>query len=173
MEQWLPVVGYEGFYEVSSLGNVRRIYQTKSGRDLHKPIPFILTPSTNSRGYREVEFFDQKSHTVHSLVCAAFIGPRPRGFDISHKNLCKTDNALENLEYLSRADHLRYSFKHGERPQWQKSGEQNSNARLTENQVQEIRELLKECHPQQKIADRFGVTQPTIWRIAHGITWIR
>jgi len=69
--------------------------------------------------------------------------------------------------------HLRYSFKHGERPQWQKSGEQNSNARLTENQVQEIRELLKECHPQQKIADRFGVTQPTIWRIAHGITWIR
>jgi len=173
MEQWLPVIGYETFYEVSSLGRIRRTYQTKAGRDLHKPIPFLLTPTINSSGYLAVEFKDQKSHTVHSLVCTAFIGPRPKGFDISHKNLNKTDNALENLEYLSRADHLRYSFKHGERPVWQKRGERNSNAQLTQDQVAQIRQLLAEKHPQQKIADRFGVHQASIWRIAHGITWIR
>src|ERR1700674_687492 len=160
MEKWLPVVGYETFYEVSSLGNVRRIYQTKAGRDVHKSLPFMLTPSINSSGYCEVEFFDHKSRPVHSLVCAAFIGPRPKGFDISHKNLCKTDNAIENLEYLSRADHLRYSFKHGDGPPIQKRGERNSNARLTGKQVQEIRDLLQEGHPQRHIADRFGVTQP-------------
>jgi len=172
MEKWLPVVGFEAFYEVSDLGQVRRIYQTKAGRDLHKPLPFLLTPTKNKWGYLFVYLFDGKSRTVHSLVCAAFLGPRPPGADVSHENGDKTCNRLENLKYRSRSDHLKYSHQLGERVSPQKPGENNSNARLTQKQVDKIIDLLHAGElTQYQIAREFGVSQATIWRISAGHCW--
>ena len=172
MEKWLPVVGFEAFYEVSDLGQVRRIYQTKSGRDLHKPLPFLLTPSKNINGYMFIYFFDGKDRTVHSLVCAAFLGPRPPRADVSHENGDKTCNRLENLKYRSRSDHLKYSHKLGERVSPQKPGENNSNARLTDAQVAEIKWMLANgINSQAEIASKFGISQQNISRIHRGLIW--
>lgn len=48
-----------------------------------------------------------RHHTVHSLVCETFIGPRPEGMDIDHVDRNPKNNDLDNLRYVSRSDNLR------------------------------------------------------------------
>src|SRR4051812_22777189 len=104
-ERWLPVVGCEGWYEVSDLGRVRRIRpgpSTKIGR--------LLIPSSNYQRRGELSVVlstgepggrGRRVRSVHRLVAEAFIGSRPRGYDLNHKNGEITDNRPENLEYVT------------------------------------------------------------------------
>ena len=92
-EEWRPVVGYEGLYEVSNLGRVRRV-------------AYVLATYVGKRGsatnYCRVRIFNErggKQRSVHSLVAAAFIGPRPSPLhEVNHKDGNPTNNTLENLE---------------------------------------------------------------------------
>lgn len=59
--------------------------------------------------------------TVHSLVALAFLGPRPEGYDIDHRNTDKRDNRLSNLEYVTKSEnkkreHANRVRAHGARP---------------------------------------------------------
>lgn len=101
-EIWLPVVEYEGLYEVSNLGRVRSldridvVSRRLKGR--------VLKQALNSRGYLHVVLCNvkPKTHLVHSLVAVSFIGPRPDGHDVCHGPAGKLDNSVENLSYGSR-----------------------------------------------------------------------
>ena len=87
-EEWRDCVGIPD-YQVSNLGNVR------GPRGLRKP---IKEPS----GYLRITFHRFGRHfkrTIHSLVCEAFIGPRPEGLQILHDDDDKTNNKLSNLSY--------------------------------------------------------------------------
>ena len=100
-EIWKPVIGWEGFYEVSNLGNVRRV----TGR--------ILKQQKIARGYMGVTLSDYKDRRksrryVHQLVAEVFIGNPERLHDINHKNEIKDDNRVENLEYCSRVYNSNY-----------------------------------------------------------------
>jgi hypothetical protein len=74
-EIWKPVVGYEGYYEVSSLGRVWSVYRAgvKSGS--------ILRASPTAKGYMKLRLNAPVGATryVHSLVLTAFVGPRAGG----------------------------------------------------------------------------------------------
>jgi hypothetical protein len=96
MENWLPVVGFEG-YEISDLGNVRG----KFGR--------ILKPGANTDGYHFVGLYGdtKKQVLVHRLVAAAFLGPCPAGHEVDHHNDIRTDNRLANLKYLTHSENIR------------------------------------------------------------------
>ena len=102
MEQWKRVVinGEPWDYEVSNLGNVKRIGSSK-----------CLKPSCN-HGYLQVILCkngNTKKMFVHRLVATAFI-PNPNNLsDVNHKNEIKTDNALTNLEWMTHEDNIRYS----------------------------------------------------------------
>ena len=102
-EVWKPVVGYEDLYEVSNLGNVR-------GRR------GVLNPQPRRHGYLSVWLYgnggsakrDGKQFSVHRLVAEAFI-PNPNGCDeVNHKDECKTNNCVDNLEWLSHRDNTLY-----------------------------------------------------------------
>lgn len=95
METWKPIPGSN--YEASSLGRIR------------SPRGYILKPYNHVLGYHIVTVaLDGRSltKTVHSLVAAAFHGPRPEGLDIAHGNCVKTDNRPSNLRYATRSDNL-------------------------------------------------------------------
>jgi hypothetical protein len=103
IEKWKPVAGYEGFYEVSSLGRIRR---SKSG--------YILRLSPIKKGYLTVRlnrFGKAKSFLVHGLVAKAFIGERPAGYQVNHKDLLKSNNAVSNLEYLTGRENVRHFLR--------------------------------------------------------------
>ena len=71
-----------------------------------KAMPYNMQPS----GYLQVDVSQKGQrmlYNVHKIVADAFLGPRPEGFQIDHKNEIKTDNRAENLHYLSISDHAK------------------------------------------------------------------
>lgn len=101
-EEWRPIAGFEGIYEVSSEGRVRRV---KEGANK------ILKPYSNKKGYLGVDLHDcgrRLSAKIHRLVAAAFI-PNPMGYlEINHKDENKANNAAKNLEWCTRQYNVKY-----------------------------------------------------------------
>lgn len=115
-ERWLPVVGYEGRYEVSSLGRVRSLPHTIMRRN---GSPYsrqgqMLTPTLHRAkgGYLRVTI-DGKPRSVHVLMAEAFIGPRPSGNEARHLNDVRDDNRIENIAWGTRGDNLNDLVRNG------------------------------------------------------------
>lgn len=107
-ERWMPVIGYEGLYEVSDWGRVRSLPRTTTtGR--------LLKQYMNSRnGYMYVSLCKNNhkaTKRVHILVAEAFTDFRSHGFDasqvIDHIDGCKVNNHLSNLEIVTQAENDR------------------------------------------------------------------
>lgn len=114
-ETWRPVVGYEGIYEVSSLGRVRsldkvvRSARSRSGKRTRRG-RILQTRLSNSGRERITLWKDghMKTIHVHRLVAAAFLGPS--NLTVNHKDENPLNNRLENLEYMTVGDNVRYSL---------------------------------------------------------------
>lgn len=108
-EQWRKVEGFGGRYEVSHIGNVRSTKLVKGG---------VRTLKTwlNGRKYVRVDLvLDSKTFSlyVHELVAEAFLGARPVGLQVNHKNLDKTDNRASNLEWVTPQENVRHAVARG------------------------------------------------------------
>lgn len=122
-EEWRPVVGWEGCYEVSDLGNVRSVdrYRTHVCRDgkhtlsLRRGKP--LKQNVAKRGYRVVALYNPpvrgKGRQVHRLVLEAFVGPCPPGMEACHCNGISDDNRLVNLRWDTRSNNNLDTVLHG------------------------------------------------------------
>lgn len=117
METWLDVVGYEGFYEVSSLGRVRsapRVAGRGFGRGGCRPISAtILKPWPDKNGYAKIVLCvdnKRKSISVHRLVAMAFLGEQPDRPFVNHKNGRTDDNRIENLEWVTSSENTQHAL---------------------------------------------------------------
>lgn len=117
-ENWLPVVGFEGFYEVSDLGNVRSFGRLKWGGKAYYWVEGrTLVRSVDGRGYLNVNLSGIRkiTRTVHSLVADAFLGPRPVGMEVCHNDGNKANPILSNLRYDTKSSNQLDAYKHGTR----------------------------------------------------------
>lgn len=152
IEQWLPVVGYEGFYDVSDQGQVRGVKRVDSiGRPRNQR---LLRPAM-SNGYPYVNLHKNAGSVlrrIHALVAEAFIGPRPDDYTVNHIDGNKQNNCVRNLEYLTQRDNIHHSVRTGLR------------GKLREEQVWEIREMHSRNPklPLWASAKRFGVSRSTV-----------
>lgn len=105
-EIWKDVVGYEGLYQVSSLGNVRSLNYRRTGKT------HLLKYAHNKEGYCNIALYNKgvaKSHLVHRLVAKAFI-PNPLNKpQINHKSEIKNDNSVVNLEWVTPQENITYN----------------------------------------------------------------
>lgn len=155
----IPLLG--GTYEVSSLGNVRS-KKTKRLRKL----------CSNQLGHLVCAIFNGKqtlTSFVHRYVALAFI-PNPENKPIvNHKNGIKTDNRIENLEWVTAKENSHHAHRTGLIPY--KFGENNSYSKLTEKQVLEIVKRYKNKETAKKLAIEYNCTLGNIYNILRGITW--
>ena len=110
MEIWKDVVGYEGHYLVSSEGRIKSVRRIDS-RGKHCGGMIMKQRVNKATGYLEVGLFKngkRKVYTVHRLVAIAFIPQIEGANTVNHKNEDKIDNRVENLEWLTLEDNLRY-----------------------------------------------------------------
>lgn len=172
-EEWLAVIGYEGLYEVSNLGRVRtvaRLNVYKNGRTRYQS-GVLLRPRLSNKGYLRVGLWkDGRSRgcSVHVLVAAAFVGPRPPGLTVDHKDGNKLNNLFSNLEYITPKEQISRAILLGTRDF---QGEKHPGAKLSEKDVIEIRRLGIEGMTKTAIGDLFGVSRHMVGRILSGKNW--
>jgi hypothetical protein len=112
-EEWRDIPGYEG-YQASSWGRIRSTDREviASNGQLRRYRGQILSPMSNGKGYLLVSMGGKK-RKVHSLVTAAFLGPRPDGLDVCHGPRGKQVNAPTNLRYDTRSANILDSVADG------------------------------------------------------------
>lgn len=103
MENWTPILGYENFYLVSDLGNIKSI---KSGR--------ILKQELTHLGYLKISLRNNKTpkkYYVHRLVMSSFLKQEiTKEFNVHHIDGDRANNKLLNLEILTVKENLRRKF---------------------------------------------------------------
>jgi hypothetical protein len=106
IEEWRPVPDWEGWYEVSSFGRVRRVGSARPQ----------LQPRPNSCGYPQVCLRRgalRRQPLLHRVVAAAFLGPCPDGHEVNHRDCDKANAAVSNLEYVTRKENYRHAVRMG------------------------------------------------------------
>jgi len=108
MEIWKPVIGYEGYYEVSSCGRVRSIDHYANTGILHSNERLVkghvLKQNNKRNGYLTVDLSNGnhvKTILVHKLVATAFLEKKAYHTQVNHINCDKHDNRVENLEWCT------------------------------------------------------------------------
>lgn len=159
-EQWKPVKGYDGPYEVSDLGRVRSSFggrQRILRQKLNRTGRFVVClPKAGAKKYPQ----------VHQLVLGAFVGPCPRGQECAHNDGNAHNNRLQNLRYDTHLNNMRDKAKHG--TNFKPKGEAHHLHKLTEKEVIEI---FESPETQMVLARRYQVHQTTISDVKTGRDW--
>lgn len=141
IEEWRPVVGREKFYSVSSGGRIRSEYDT-----IRHPAR-ILEGYIDKAGYVRLGLHKPIPRTVflHHVIMDAFVGARPNGMEVNHKNGVKADNRPSNLEYVTPGDNQRHAYRTGLRKEPASTvGFDSPNTKLSDIQMRAIC-LLREA----------------------------
>lgn len=110
-ESWVPISGFEAFYEVSTLGRIRS-HDSRSRR----PKSFILVQNANSSGYLHVKLCRkkvQRTIMTHLLVAHHFLEPDPLRSYVNHKDGHKFNNTLDNVEWCTASENQQHRYRNG------------------------------------------------------------
>lgn len=129
----------------------------------------ILKIFANARGYCGVVLSRRGktySRAVHQLVAEAFLEQKP-GYEVNHINGEKSDNRVDNLEMITRAENMAHAREMG----LTAKGEEHGLAKITEVDVLQIRAARKAGKKLKSIAIEFGISREHAGAIASGKYW--
>lgn len=111
-EIWKPVNGYEGLYEVSNMGQIKRVAPQRG-----TSIGYVFNPSEDTKGYLRTRLTNSagvsKTVKVHRIVATAFIENPNNLPQVNHKNTSKKDNKVENLEWCTNKKNAEHAKESG------------------------------------------------------------
>lgn len=155
MEIWKSIPGFSK-YEASSQGRLRSIDYKRSGKKQ------VLKPAVD-QGYLKTmlqrDDGTYKTWRVHRWVALAWLG-NGDGLEINHIDGDKLNNCPTNLEYCTRSENLKHAYRTG--LEKAKKGQDGNTAKLTNEQVFEIRAYVKEhgkLKNRKTLATKYGVTE--------------
>jgi hypothetical protein len=161
IELWKNIQDYEGLYQVSSMGRVRRVNGIAPG--VHRILKQGYTMQGRKQATLCIDGYVRKFQ-VHALVCTAWHGPCPPGLECRHLDGNHLNNVPGNLCWGTHTQNMQDKTQHGT----QLIGEAVPNAKLTESDVLAIRKSLK---PDRELGKHYGVSGPCISNIRNGKTW--
>lgn len=177
-ELWLPIPGYEGWYEASSHGRIRSCARSTPTRNRWGPCLYnqpakVIEGRLDRDGYRKMTLCVAGRVTrvfAHRLVALAFHGQPPEGKDqVAHGNGDKLDNRPANLRWADVKENARDKVRHGVTAN--QFGERHSHNKLTSEQVREIRSTPYWRGFDTHFAERFGVRPQAIGKVRRGERW--
>lgn len=157
IEIWKYIPGNEGKFEASNLGNIKGLERyVKNGVGYRVVREKILSKHSNPNGYHYTSLGGKKQRLVHILVAMAFIPNPDNKKTVNHINGIKTDNRVENLEWVTYRENQRHALTNG------------LAAVLPKKTIKRIIELLRQRVPHRQIAMITGVSVPSVRGILHG-----
>lgn len=166
MMQWRPCQNYP-CYEVNEVGDVRRVKAGIRGGVVGK----IMRPYRRADGYNMyILRQDGRSFHVkaHQLVAWAFLGPKPfEHAEVCHNDGSRSNDHFSNLRWDTRKSNHADRIGHGTMSR----GGKHPMARLTGEQVSDIRARYAGGELQRALAVEYNVRQGTISRIVNGARW--
>jgi len=162
-EFWKPVLGYEGIYEVSDQGRVKRIARRQGNRVY--PEMFLNPQDPKGTRYKQVTLCKnggkRKTVFIHTLVLEAFVGKRKKGHVARHINGDRLDCTLVNLQWGTHAQNSLDSIGHGTHVAFQRR-------HLNEQQAKSVLMMRRRGEKNKDIAEHFGVKPHVISDILRG-----
>lgn len=172
MEEWKDIKGYEGKYQVSNLGRVKSLKRLATNNHWIKEK--ILNESGKKKtrdGYLMVSLAG-KTFRVNRLVAETFIPNPLNKLSVNHIDGDKTNNRVDNLEWVTLSENMRHAYKN--KLKVSKQGSENPNAKLSKEDVIQIRkeyEWQSKEHGTVALAKKYGVTNATIGHIIRRETY--
>ena len=168
-ETWLPVSGFHG-YEVSNQGSVRSWRNNGPGVALRAE-PRAVGPSVKNNGYLSVNLWadgKRSSISVHRLVLSAVVGPAKDGQVCRHLDGDKKNNRAANLAWGTASDNMQDAVRHGTHSGLHRYGADHYKAKLTPEQVLEIRRLTANGNSRHKVAEMLGISEGNVSYVIYG-----
>jgi hypothetical protein len=164
---WKPVLGYEGIYEASSEGRIRRLAPAKGAH-----VGRILKPQIHGRyGYTHICLCREgtvKMTLTHRVIAEAFLGPCPEGLTVNHKNRKGGDNRACNLEYLTLKENNQHACANGRPVQ---HGAALSRNGWVDDDIREMRRRVTAGESRVKVAADYGTSHAQVSRICARLSW--
>lgn len=175
-EIWKTIPRFSGYYQASSLGRIRSVTRSFLNtlgrfRVFHGKILKPVKVGNGGEGYWAVTLCKSRKKSllckVHQLVLEAFVGFRPEGMECRHLDGNKNNNQLDNICWGTKEENDQDNVRLGVF-----SGTNNPRAKVSEDDVREIREMYDSGrYSQSKLGKMYGVGQDTISSIVRRETW--
>lgn len=171
VEEWKSIPGFSS-YEASTEGRIRsvtRYVPVYHGK--RTVVGQIIKPKNKSDGYLSVFMTDDEGKvrcwTVHKVVMLTFVGPRHKGMQILHIDDDRHNCALRNLKYGTVQENHDLKVHHGRTAR----GERVNTAKLTEQQVIQMRERRAAGETTLHLGAEFGISSTAVSKICTGENW--
>ncbi|MBC1286901.1 HNH endonuclease [Listeria booriae] len=166
---FVPLKGFETKYCINRFGEVvKPSYVDKNGF-LRKSK--VLGQSLRGKGYPCVGLLvngKQTRYSVHRLVAQTFIPNPDDKREVNHIDGNKMNNHASNLEWVTPQENVQHSFAIGLNKSPNRAGERNGQARLSDEEVLEIRESQKSA---KQLSKEYSVSESCIFKVRQGVRW--
>lgn len=177
IEIWKDIEGYEGLYQISNFGKVKSLKRFRNnGTNGYFQKEKILKSSMSNGGYLSVNLYKcntKKQFTVHRLVAIHFISQlinSDEKLEVNHKDGNKSNNCFKNLEWCTSSENKIHALKNNFKIPLK--GEFNASAKITQQQVNEIRKkYIPRKYTTKMLALEYGISQQHISEIINYKSW--
>lgn len=167
-KEWKNVCGYEGYYQISNIGNVRSVGRFAYGQSRWLN-PKKIKPQKTGKGYLSVTLRKDGGiyrAPVHRLVAIAFIHNPECKPEVNHKNGVRDDNRHTELEWCTGSENVRHALSIGLTTP--ANGMRHGMAKLSDDETNEIIQINKMYGlSPAKAAEEYNITRQRVWQIIH------
>lgn len=161
MEEWKDIPGFNGMYQVSTLGRVRS-WKRHQGRPGKREIPLILKQSKSTSGYLKVNLWSdgvRQTGYIHQIVAEEFVDNSNCRSMINHIDGNKENNYPDNLEWVNASENLLHAYENDLRPRGNRTKKQS---RILKS------DLLSSDSELEEICEKHNITMQYAKRIIKG-----
>lgn len=165
-EEWKNILGYEGLYLISNLGEVKSLPRKGAYKN-----PYILKQAKSTAGYFQVclsKNSKMRTKQIHRLVAEHFVINNDKSLEVNHIDGNKENNHSSNLEWITKVENQKHAARLGLKAR----GKRQHSCKLTEAKVLKIRQLYKSgSYTYKLLSNMFSVHIGTIQGIIQRRHW--